>query len=254
MTFRRGGPGRRPGAPLLGRRHQTTFRYGGAVLPLPLVATVGVTNITATSASLVGSVNPQGLGGVCWFAYGTTPAFGNTTPTQSIGALTTPSTLTAQVSALTTGTMYWFAMVCETLAGTVTSAPLTFTAQAQPVVTDPSTPLISSATPAVSVPRVAWPMVITNDGAVVVEQDSFEDTLTQVQVVAACQIGQCPELPTFGIPDLTFLPGPPDTTSLVTAIQQWAPSAEESTVVQALDNSGGVWGVALNTTITGTGQ
>lgn len=107
----------------------------------------------------------------------------------------------------------------------------------------------------VAVPRVAWPLQINaTTGANVVEQGSFEDTLTQVRFLAACEIGQCPELPTFGIPDLTFQVAPPRTDQLVGAIQQWVPSAEETAVARALDDTGSSWAIQLDTTVTGTGQ
>ena len=117
-----------------------------------------------------------------------------------------------------------------------------------------TTPTVLDYTPAVNIPRVQWPFVMTSQGAVVVEQGSFADTLTQVQFTAACQIGECPELPTFGIPDLTFLPGPPSTAGLTAAIRQWVPDADETAVAQMLDTLGSKWGVSLSTSASGTGQ
>lgn len=111
---------------------------------------------------------------------------------------------------------------------------------------------MSITTPAV--PRVAWPFQITDNGAVVVEQGSYEDVLTQVRFLAACEVGQCPELPTFGIPDLAFQTAPPNAGQLLDAIQQWVPDADETATVQALDDSGGSWTIGLDTQATGTGQ
>lgn len=236
------------------RLHSLTATTGGAPQPLPLVATVGASTITPTSAVLVGSVNPQGLAGVFWFAYGTTPALGTTTSTQAVAATSSPTTVTATITGLSTGTEYWFAVVCETLGGTVTASSMTFTPVLQPVVTNASNPLLPSGTPAVGTPRVAWPFTMTPTGPLVVEQGSYEDTLTQVQFVAACPVGSCPELPTFGVPDLTFSQAPPSAVALLAAIRQWVPGADETAVVQALDSTGGSWGVSLTTTVTGTGQ
>jgi hypothetical protein len=91
-------------------------------------------------------------------------------------------------------------------------------------------------------------------GAATVDQGSFDDVLSCVRAIVACPVGACPELPTFGIPDPTFLSAPPSGGALIAAIQQWEPRAEESAVVSALDNSGGAWAISLSTQVTGTGQ
>ena len=104
-------------------------------------------------------------------------------------------------------------------------------------------------------PHFAYPFQFSAAaGATVVDQDSYEDVVSCIGAIVACPVGSCPELPTFGIPDPTFMLAPPDPTPLLIAVQQWEPRADESAVVTALDNSGAGWQVALNATVSGTGQ
>lgn len=219
----------------------------------PIPAAVGASNLTATTAILVGSVNPQGQTGTCWFNYGTSPSLGTTTPSQTLPATTIPQTITAPLTGLTPGVQYWFAMVADTTS-TVTSTSLTFTPNTTPLVTDASIPLTPVAAPPVTTPHFSFPFTLDPDGARVAEQDSFEEIISCVQAIATCPLGACPDLPRFGIPDPTFLPGPPDATSLVDVIELWERRADETAVVQALDQLGSSWSIALTTQVTGTGQ
>ena len=197
-----------------------------------------------------GQSSSQANGVLAWFAYGTTPQFGSTTTPMWFSTASFPLTVTAYVSGLTTGSTYYYAVVCAAAGGTVTAAPLSFTPNVQPAVTNASNPIVSQATPAVTTPHYSWPFTITNSGAQVVEQDSTGEIVACVNAIAACQIGQCPELPTFGIPDLTFLTAPMDTSSLLQAVQTWEPRAQPSTVVSAMDQIGAGWNVQLTDTFT----
>jgi hypothetical protein len=224
-------------------------------VPLPLVTTIAATGVTDTGANVIGSINPQGLSGSWWFAYGTTPALGTTTATEPIGATSIPQTVTVTLTGLTTGDTYYAAVVGQTSAGTVTSAPVSFVAQTPATVTDASSPTTFTGTPAVAIPDYQFPIAFSPEtGVAVVEQGSYEDIVSQVAAVVTCPQGACPELPTFGIPDVTFQPGPPDASGILSAIQRWVPSATEQVVVQALDNTGGSWGVSLTTQAAGTAQ
>src|SRR5215469_2447186 len=106
----------------------------GVQLP-PLVATVGVNAITATSATLIGSVNPEGTATNWWFTYGPTTAMSLSTPVLSAGSGTVPTTVTASITGLTNGTAYYFAVIGQSAAGTAFGNALVFTATApaQPV-------------------------------------------------------------------------------------------------------------------------
>lgn len=228
--------------------------YGTPPSPLPQVVTVGIREVTATTATIIGSINPQGLSGTCWFVYGITPTFGSQTSTVSVPNVSAPVLEEVTLTGLTTGTQYYAALVGNTLGGTVTSNPVTFVAATPSVVTNASEPLTPTGTPAVAIPHFQFPFTVTPTGAQVVEQDSLDEIFSNVQTVVACPIGACPDLPTFGIPDPTFQPGPPNTNAIVSAIIQWEPRATESAMTYALDNSGGNWGVTLTTHALGTGQ
>lgn len=106
----------------------------------------------------------------------------------------------------------------------------------------------------INIPCFAWPFRITDQGPAVVEHDSDEEVMGCVQAVVACPIGACPELPTFGIPDPTFQPAPPNATGVITAVQQWEPRATETAVVSAIDQTGGSWSIQLDSSIADTGQ
>ena len=219
---------------------------------LPLVATVGVTGMTATAVNLVGSANPQGVTGTCWFVWGTSTLFGSVTPTQTLAATGFPQTFQASLSNLTTGTTYYFAAVGENGEGTVVSAPLSFTPVA--VTTYASAPTIPSATPQVPIPHFSYPFTLTNGGALVVDQDSYGEVLSCVQTILACPLAACPELPKFGYPDPTFSGAPPNPAAIVAAIKGLEPRATESVIVTALDQIGAGWNMAISTQVSGTGE
>lgn len=229
-------------------------RHGrGTPLPVPLVTAVAATGITAATAGLVGSINPQGLSGSWWFVYGTTPQFGSVTTTQAVSATSIPQTVGATLTGLATGVTYWFALVGQTAGGTVTSAPVEFVPANPQVPVVASNPATATTDPLVTIPHFAYPFQFTEDGMAVVEQDSLEEVFACVQMVAACPIGACPELPTFGIPDIAFSQAPVDAQSLADAIQQWEPRAAESAVSQLVDDSG-LTQIVLTTQYAGSGQ
>jgi hypothetical protein len=74
----------------------------------PVVETREATGFLATSATLTGTVNPEGLETTYKFQYGTTPAYGK----ETVGAILGPETITEAVSksasGLVSGTKYYF--------------------------------------------------------------------------------------------------------------------------------------------------
>src|SRR2546423_15391355 len=52
----------------------------------PVVSTGGVPAVTATSATLTGTVNPEGEATTYYFQYGTSTAYGSTTPSPAANA------------------------------------------------------------------------------------------------------------------------------------------------------------------------
>jgi hypothetical protein len=94
-------------------------------------------------------------------------------------------------------------------------------------------------------PHFAWPFAITNAGANVVEQDTGQEVFACIEAIVNTQLGEIPELPNFGIPDLTFAQAPPDVFGLTNAIQQQEPRATESAIATALDDDGDIWQIAI---------
>jgi hypothetical protein len=107
-----------------------------ATATAPAVATGTAGNITGTSATLNGTVNPNGRGTTLDFEYGTTTKYGSKTPTQNLGSGTSTENVSASVSSLKPGTLYHFRVVATSDAGTTNGADQTFfTATGAPVVT-----------------------------------------------------------------------------------------------------------------------
>jgi plastocyanin len=114
-----------------------TFRTTGP--PLPTTSTA--TSVSNTTATLKGSVNPNGLATKYFFKYGTsaTPYASETGKTQ-VSAGTSPVTASTGVSGLTPETTYHFRLFAENTSGTTEAGDLTFTTTATPVdTTDPTT-------------------------------------------------------------------------------------------------------------------
>jgi hypothetical protein len=76
----------------------------------PVVTTKPATNITSSSATLNGSLDPHGLTTSVYFQYGTTTSYGNTTAIQN-KAGNTYRNITANISGLTGNTVYHYRIV-----------------------------------------------------------------------------------------------------------------------------------------------
>ena len=128
---------------------QTSGSYGA-----PAVSTVGASNITATSATLSGTLSSLGSSGLINvnFAYGTDTSYGNGTPVLS---LSTTGTFVATITGLTPATTYHFQanakgvsiiygndMTFTTLQATTTTT--TSTTTTTPTSTTPTTTTTSS--------------------------------------------------------------------------------------------------------------
>ena len=100
----------------------TTLTATGA----PVVTTNAATNVTASSATLNGSLDPHGLTTNVSFQYGTTTGYGRTTPMQSQTG-NTYRNITANIGTLTAHTTYHFRIVATNSAGTRLGTDRTFT-------------------------------------------------------------------------------------------------------------------------------
>ena len=113
----------------------------------PVVTTKPATYVASFSATLNGSVDPNGLTTSVYFQYGTTTGYGFTTvPHTKTG--NTPQSVTANISGLTVSTTYHFRIVATNSAGTRYGSDRTFTtltATGFPVVTtNPATNVATS--------------------------------------------------------------------------------------------------------------
>ena len=93
----------------------------------PALETAAASTVTQSSATLNGTVNPDGgMIGSCRFEYGTTSSYGSTVPCSSLpGAGTKAIEVSAQVGGLTRDTTYHFRIVASNPAGTSYGPDLT---------------------------------------------------------------------------------------------------------------------------------
>jgi hypothetical protein len=87
--------------------------------PPPPDAVTNSGAITGTfAASVLGSVNSNGLPTTVWFEYGKSTTYGLITPTQPVGDWTTPEAVAADLNGLLPGTEYHFRVVATNGSGT----------------------------------------------------------------------------------------------------------------------------------------
>jgi uncharacterized membrane protein len=91
----------------------------------PVVITNAATNVTSSSATLNGRVDPHGLTTSVYFQYGTTSSYGSTTANHSFGGNTYQS-VSANISGLSGNTTYHFRIVATNSAGTTYGSDRTF--------------------------------------------------------------------------------------------------------------------------------
>ncbi len=111
---------------------QFTTPAGPPTGQAPTATTTDCSNITAATASLNGTVNPNGSATTYYFEYGTTTTYGTQTTSSSAGAGTTAVNVSADLVALTPLTTYHFRLVATNGTGTsrgedktcVTGAPV----------------------------------------------------------------------------------------------------------------------------------
>lgn len=96
----------------------------GLILSAPLVYAQTAASVTCNSATLYGSVTPNGNTTQAWFEWGPTSSFGNTTAVQTF---TTNSTYSQFVSGLSQNTTYYYRALAQNSAGTAQGGTLTFT-------------------------------------------------------------------------------------------------------------------------------
>ena len=110
-----------PGA----ERHVTASARAGA----PTVTTGSASAVTSTSATVNGTVNPNGRPTTYHFDYGTTTAYGSLAPSPDagVGSDQIAHAVSASLTGLLPGTMYHYRLVARNLRGTTAGADATFT-------------------------------------------------------------------------------------------------------------------------------
>jgi hypothetical protein len=109
------------------------FAPGVASAATPLVTTGGAAQVTITTATLTGTVNPRGLTTSYFFQYGTTTAYGTRTPSTSAGKGGAGVAAAAQVTGLAPNTRYHYRLLAHNSDGTVAGNDRTFTTPRQPL-------------------------------------------------------------------------------------------------------------------------
>lgn len=93
----------------------------------PTVTTSTAADITESSATLNGVVNPHGQATNAWFEWGLTTAYGNMTPLQDVGSGDTGTTFNDTLTGLAPGTTYHFRAAAQNASGTSYGADQSFT-------------------------------------------------------------------------------------------------------------------------------
>jgi hypothetical protein len=100
----------------------------------PVAVTGAVRGVTPTSATLTGSVDPNGRATTWFFEYGTSLSYGSRTAGRSAGSGTAARGVTTAVSRLAPGQLYHYRLVASSDAGTSRGADRTFATAGAPAV------------------------------------------------------------------------------------------------------------------------
>lgn len=105
----------------------------------PTVVTGSATSVGPTSATLNGTVDPNGRATTWHFEYGTSTSYGSRTPDKSAGSGGSAVDVSAALSGLARGRLHHYRLVATSDAGTSRGADQTFTTAGAPsVVTEPA--------------------------------------------------------------------------------------------------------------------
>ena len=100
-----------------------------AVVKPPTVTTGAASGVTATSATLAGTVNPNGAATQFWFLYATNSSLSGASKSgvQSVGSGTSALAISASVAGLAAGTTYYYQLQASNSAGTSSGGIQNFT-------------------------------------------------------------------------------------------------------------------------------
>jgi phosphodiesterase/alkaline phosphatase D-like protein len=120
-----------------------------SALPAPPSATTGsASNLAQSSATIAGTVNPNGTDTDYYFQYGTSTSYGANTASVDAGSGSADVAASANLTGLNSGTTYHYRVVAVSSAGTTFGGDQTFTTTTPPAVatSTPSSVSRSSAT------------------------------------------------------------------------------------------------------------
>jgi hypothetical protein len=113
-------------------------------------ATTEAADVTTTTVTLRGTVNPEGLEAGCYFEYGTTNAYGSTVPCSSApGSGASPVAVHAEISGLSPSSLYHFRLVATNSNGKSNGEDRTFALPFPPAIEGESVTGIGLSTAAV---------------------------------------------------------------------------------------------------------
>ena len=191
----------------------------------PTVTTELASAVTTNSATLNGTVNPNGLFTLAWFQWGTTTNYGNITGVASLGSASSALLVQAGLSGLANAVSYHYRTIATNSASSVTGNDQMFTAVQQGVLNSWVSPFSGKwETPqnwSVGVPSPIFDTVyITNTGSKTVSIDAttatFSNTMTVTNLTLTAPGGATNALALSNIPansplhvvaNLSILPG-----------------------------------------------
>ena len=127
-----------------------------AAAQAPTAASGSATSVTTNSATLGGTVNPNGADTHYWFLYGPSSTLSGASQnviTGQPGSGTSASVISANISGLSAGTQYYWEVVAQNISGTTNGAILSFATPAavqNPTVLTGSASAITSASATLS--------------------------------------------------------------------------------------------------------
>ncbi len=100
----------------------------------PALTTLAASSLSTAAATLGGTVNPNGVAASYHFEYGTSAAYGSSTPAGSLAAGVSAQSVSATLSSLAPGTTYHYRLVATNSAGTTDGPDETFTTAPLPAI------------------------------------------------------------------------------------------------------------------------
>jgi hypothetical protein len=114
------------GSLTLGSDGSLTFTPASGLIA-PSVTTMAATSVTAGTATLNASINPNGASTTFAFQYGTNTSYGSSTPVGALASGTTAIATNAAVTGLLAGRLYHYRAVATNSAGYALGSDMTFT-------------------------------------------------------------------------------------------------------------------------------